>query len=145
MKQEILDYLKTQKVGVLAVEMLDGSPHGATIHFAQTENPLVFYFETSKKYRKAEPILNKESVRASLVVGSDPNDMKTLQLDGQVQLISESEKEKFKKIYFGKFPEKLAKSYGDEQVYFTFTPTWWRFTDWTTPAGKLVITSTDLL
>jgi uncharacterized protein YhbP (UPF0306 family) len=69
--------------------------------------------------------------------------MKTLQLDGRVQLIAESEKEKFKDIYFGKFPEKLAKSYGAEQVYFTFAPTWWRFTDWTTPVGKMILTSTD--
>ena len=143
MKPEILEYLKTQRVGVLAVEMLDGSPHGATIHFAHTEDPLVFYFETSKTYRKSEPILSKESVRESFVVGTDPNDMKTLQLDGDVRLVSESEKEKFKEVYFGKFPEKLAKSYGVEQVYFTFTPTWWRFTDWTTPTGKMILTSTD--
>ncbi|MBP6866452.1 MAG: pyridoxamine 5'-phosphate oxidase family protein [Candidatus Pacebacteria bacterium] len=143
MKQEIINYLKTQRVGVLAVEMLDGSPHAATLHFAQAENPLVFYFETSKDYRKSEPILSKESVRASFVVGSDANDMKTLQLDGQVRLVPESEKEKFKEVYFGKFPEKLAKSYGVEQVYFTFTPTWWRFTDWTTPNGKMILTSTD--
>jgi general stress protein 26 len=143
MKQEIINYLKTQRVGVLAVEMLDGSPHGATIHFAHTEDTVVFYFETSKDYRKAEPILSKDSVRASFVVGCDPNSMKTLQLDGIVKLVSESDREKFKEIYFGKFPEKLAKSYGVEQVYFTFTPTWWRFTDWTTPQGKMILTSID--
>jgi len=37
--KKILDYLKDQRVGVLAVEMLDGSPHGATVHFAHTEDP----------------------------------------------------------------------------------------------------------
>ncbi len=59
MRQEILDYLKTQRVGVLAVEMLDGAPHGATVHFAYSEEPFVLYFETSRDYRKAQPILAK--------------------------------------------------------------------------------------
>jgi len=135
---EILAYLKTQRIGVLAVEMPDGSPHAATVHFAHTENPFVFYFETDPKTRKSEAFVNG-SARASFVVGTNENDMKTLQMDGIAKVAAPEEKESFEKVYFGKFSDKAGK-YG-EQMLFTFTPTWWRFTDWKTSEGKKIWTS----
>jgi hypothetical protein len=44
-------------------------------------------------------------------------------------------------VYFGKFPNKLEKSKDPKFVFFKFVPTWWRFTDWTAPEGKLIIAS----
>ncbi|MDQ3076051.1 MAG: pyridoxamine 5'-phosphate oxidase family protein [bacterium] len=141
MQPQILDYVKTQRIGVLAVEMLDGSPHAATVHFAHAENPLVFYFETYKEYRKAEALFGRDSSRASFVIGSDENNMKTLQIDGTVALIKPEEKLAYDSVYFGKFPNKFEKSKDPKFVFFKFTPTWWRFTDWTTPEGKVILTS----
>jgi uncharacterized protein YhbP (UPF0306 family) len=141
MNQDILDYIKSQRVGVLAVEMLDGSPHAATVHFANTENPLQFFFKTHKGYRKCEPLYGKEITRASFVIGSDESNMKTFQADGEVRLIKEEEKELFNDVYLGKFPEKKEKPKGPDDVFFTFIPKWWRFTDWTKPEGKLILTS----
>ncbi len=138
---EVLKYVKTQRVGVIAVEMLDGSPHAATVHFAHTENPFVFYFETYREYRKAEALFGREKARASFVIGSDENNMKTLQLDGIVELLKNDEKDTFDSVYLGKFPEKKEKSKDPKFVFFKFTPNWWRFTDWTTPQGKKIITS----
>lgn len=138
---DILNYIKSQRVGVLAVEMLDGSPHGATVHFANTENPVQFFFETYREYRKAEPLFGREITRASFVIGSDESNMKTLQLDGEIRLIKPQEKELFDEIYLGKFPEKIEKSKDPKFVFFTFIPKWWRFTDWTTPSGKIILTS----
>lgn len=141
MKLEILDYLKTQDTGVLAVEMLDGSPHGATLHFANGEDPFIFFFKTDREYRKAEPILKNAVTRASFVVGTNEADMKTFQVDGIIQVLQPDQKEAFDVIYFGKFPKKKEKAKNDNSVLFTFTPIWWRFTDWKTPQGKLVVTS----
>ncbi len=143
MRSEISDYLKTQRIAVLGVEMPDGSPHMATVHFAHSEDPLMFYFETHSGSRKAEALRNGAKVRASLVVGFDESKPKTLQLDGEARLITEVEKKMFNDVYLGKFPEKTEKSSGSDIVFFIFKPTWWRFTDWHTPQGKLIITSTD--
>ena len=146
MNKEALEFLKKERVGVLSVEMMDGSPHGATVHYAHTEDPLIFYFETYRDYRKAEPLFGREKTRASFVVGSDESNMKTLQLDGEVELLKEEELDNFKKLYFyEKFPEKIEKmESGDINfVFFKFTPTWWRFTDWTTPKGKMIWSSED--
>lgn len=141
MNGSILDFLKTQRTCVLAVEMMDGSPHGATVHFAHNDNPVVLYFETNKHYRKAEALLGKPQTRATVVIGSDEKNMKTLQLDGIARLVKEEEKTSYQEIYLGKFPEKKEKSQSPDFVRFLFTPTWWRFTDWTAPKGKRISTS----
>ncbi len=136
---EILDFLNTQKVCVLAVEMLDGSPHAATVHFAHSEDPLMFFFETYREYRKAEPILHNKETRASLVVGTDEATVKTFQLDGIVRQLKPEEIEHYDAIYFGKFPKKKEKSKDPKFLTFVFIPTWWRFTDFS--EGKKILTS----
>ncbi len=142
MTQDILNYIKSQRVGVLAVEMMDGSPHAATVHFAHMDNPLTFFFETNREYRKAEPLYGREITRATFVIGSNESDMKTLQLDGEVRLLkNEDEKKMFNEIYLEKFPNKKEKAAALKFVSFLFIPTWWRFTDWTRPEGKLIILS----
>lgn len=143
MDQEILDYINSQRIGVLAMEMMDGSPHAATVHYAVAENPLMFLFETDRQYRKAEALFGREVSRASLVLGFDEKEMKTLQIDGEVKLIEENEREALLATYHKKFPEKVAMAEKHDLVFFTLTPTWWRFTDWTKPKGKAILTSTD--
>jgi uncharacterized protein YhbP (UPF0306 family) len=137
MPQEVLDFIKGERVGVIAVQMPDGSPHGATVHFAFMENPSTFIFMTSPDYKKSEP-LKRGPTRASFVIGTSEAVMKTLQIDGEAQL---AESEEVKKIYFEKFPEKAGKNL--TALFFTFTPAWWRFTDWTKPKGKMVLSSEE--
>lgn len=140
MKPEILEYLRTQRVCVVALEMLDGSPHAATVHFAHKEEPLIFIIQTSPTYRKSEALLNKSVVRASLVVGLEEipgGKDKTFQLDGHARLVKPNED--FVKIYLDKFLEK-DKKFSDD-MFFVVAPTWWRFTDWSKPEGKTIFTS----
>lgn len=143
MEQKVIDFINSQRICVFSIEMMDGSPHASTLHFAINENPLTFFFKTSRSYLKSEPLLNKEKTRASVVVGFDESNMKTLQLDGEAKLIkSEEEIELFDKMYYTKFPEKAEKVYDSStDVLFSFIPTWWRYSDWTGPEGKSIITS----
>ncbi len=144
MKKEIIDFIQSQRICVLAVEMLDGSPHGATVHFAYDSNTDIFFFETFREYRKSEALFGREITRATLVIGVDETNMRTLQLDGEVKLVSiGKEKELFDEVYFSKFPNKKEKALDPKLVFFSFKPTWWRFTDWTNPQGKVILTSTD--
>ena len=141
MNEAVLDYLKTQRTCVLAVEMMDGAPHSATVHVAHSDDPFILYFETNKNYRKAESLFGKNETRASVVVGFTEDGKKTLQLDGTVRLIRPEESEIYDKVYLGKFPEKVEKSKSPDFVRFLFTPSWWRFTDFSN--GKTIITSED--
>lgn len=143
MQQEILDYLSSQRIGVLALEMSDGSPHAATLHYANNESGEMFFFKTDRAYRKSEALLSRGIVRASLVIGFSESEMKTVQLDGEARLLEEDTQGLFENVYFGKFPEKRKPEPDPNAVCFVFTPNWWRFTDWTKPKGKSIILSTD--
>lgn len=139
MSQGLLDYLDSQRISVFSIEMLDGSPHGATVHFAYQKDPLIFIFETSALYRKSEPLLKRETNRASLVIGFVEGEKeKTFQADGEARLIQD---EKLKALYLDKFPGKKAKMEDPDNIFFSFTPTWWRFTDWGAPGGKTIYLS----
>ena len=145
MNSEIFDYVNTQRVSVIAVEMPDGSPHAATVHFACQTDPLMFIFQTSPTYRKSEALLQKEDVRASLVIGLqevEDGKEKTFQLDGIARLVTADEGH-LKDQYFAKFPEKLVKEAFSDDIFFVFIPSWWRFTDWGKPEGKTIYTSTE--
>ncbi len=104
MHPDIFAFLEKQRVSVLAVEMPDGSPHAATVHFAYSQNPFLFIFETYREYRKSEALFGREESRASLVVGfQEGKASKTFQLDGVVRLLSESELD-LRAKYLQKFP-----------------------------------------
>jgi uncharacterized protein YhbP (UPF0306 family) len=141
MNQEILDYLETQTVCAFSVQMLDGSPHAATVHFAHSEKPFMFFFETDRNYRKSEALLGKEITKACLVIGVDEKNKKTFQADGEARLLKPDEEKLFQEIYLGKFPAKKKKQVDPNALFFVFIPTWWRFTDYTKPEGRVIFTS----
>lgn len=141
MNQEVLDFLKTQTVCVFSVEMPDGSPHGATVHFANSEEPPTFFFETDRSYRKSEALLGKKITRACLVIGVDEKNKKTFQADGEARLLRPDEQELFARIYLSKFPNKQKKANDPNSLFFLFTPKWWRFTDYTRPEGRVIFSS----
>ncbi len=136
---EIVSYIQGNRVCVLAVQMPDGTPHAATVHFAYDAERNLFVFETYREYRKMEAFAKDGTARASLVIGSNEGDMRTLQIDGTAHMLSDTDEAVA--LYMKTFPEKQGKYDEHKLVFFACAPTWWRFTDWTHPAGKRVETS----
>jgi uncharacterized protein YhbP (UPF0306 family) len=132
---EIIEFLSTQKTCVLAVQMPDGAPHAATVHFAFVGEPLTFIIMTNPESRKHEAFVGGKA-KASLVVGTNFGDEKTFQMDGEVAL---SDNQEFLNLYHERFPK--AAHVFKKDVLFTFTPTWWRYTDWGKEPEKRIITS----
>lgn len=138
MTQPIFDYLHTQRIGVVAVAMLDGSPHAATVHFAYMQEPLQLLMMTNRNYKKCEPIIANGEARASFVVGFSETEMRTLQMDGTLAFADEAA---VSASYFDRFPEKRERYNAPDDVFLMFTPTWWRFTDFKAPKEERIITS----
>lgn len=137
---DALAYVARERVCVFAIEMLDGSPHASTVHFAHAGEAPTFIFLTEKKYRKAEPLFGKPQSRASMVLGFLEGKMQTLQMDGVAEVLKEVDIE-LRDAYFAKFSEKKLKLDESNNFFFKFTPSWWRFTDWTRPEGKTIYLS----
>ena len=141
MNSRMLEFLGSERICVFAVEMLDGSPHAAVLHVANTKDPLIFVFHTHEGYKKTESLQGRASVRASLAIGFKEGDgSKTFQADGVARLMNESDQE-LRAAYLNKFPEKREKAAAPGIVFFCFMPTWWRFTDYSEAGKKTVYTS----
>ena len=137
--EKIKEYLKEERVGVLAVEMPGGWPHAATVHFSYDQEVNCLYFETYSESMKAEAIVTGREVKASFVVGASEAKMKTLQIDGVVKMLQGEVLGKFEENYFARFPNKLEKYKKGGYVCFAMSPLWWRFTDWTHKEGKKIV------
>ena len=128
-----LDFLAANRIGVLSVILKDGSPHGSTVHFSREPKTAHLFILTDRTYRKCEALLGGETGRASFVVGTSEAEMKTLQLNGTVRLVSDPARlAEIKEIHFARIPS--ARQYEDDpdSVFLEFTPAWWRYTDYTT-------------
>jgi hypothetical protein len=140
MHPEALEFLGKNRICVLAIEMPDGSPHASTVHYAHGDGPILV-FQSSRTYRKAEALSMRPKSRASISVGfSEGADSATLQMDGEAMLLDPSDP-RIQSIYFAKFPEKVGKFGGPDEIFFVFTPTWWRFSDYRKPRGKTIFSS----
>ncbi len=140
MNEQIDNFLTNERLGVLAVELLDGSPHAATMHFAHIAEPFTILLVTSKSYRKAEQILKNGESRASFVVGVSEQSLKTMQIDGIIKPITD---EQAINSYLKKFPEKKDKLENPEELLLALTPTWWKFDDYKAPEGQKTIESNN--
>lgn len=142
MNETILNYIASQKIGVISVAMSDGSPHSSTVHFAHMETasqdlPSILIM-TDRSYKKCEPIITNGKTPASFVIGFDESEMKTLQMDGHINFADE---DMVKLPYFTKFPDKRKFYQEPNSVFLIFTPTWWRYTDFNAQDGNKIISS----
>lgn len=139
MNENILNYIKSQRIAVLGVQKLDGAPHSATVHFGQTEDPLQFIILTARDSKKCESIVANGKCKASLVLGTSEEAMKTLQLEGDLEF---TEDESIINTYFTKFPEKREKfTPGGHDAFLLFTPTWWKYSDYTVAPDQRITES----
>lgn len=125
-----MEFLRENRIGVIATLLPDGAPHGATVHYAQTEGVLRLYVLTERSSRKCSGLLEGGVKRASFVIGFVEGGA-TLQFDGAVRLITDAtEFENAKQVYRSKFDTKDEFFADPDAVLLELTPDWWQFTDY---------------
>ena len=134
MDPQVLNFLNTERMSVLATQLADGSPHTAAMHFVYQDNAL--YFSTHFGNHKLQG-LDSSHTGASVTIGFSETDWKTLQLDGQAEKLTDSTQAK--SLSLAKYPES-EKHMDAKTVFLKFTPTWWRYTDFKT-SPPLIISS----
>ena len=133
MDTRIIDFLTKHRVCALTTLLPDGSPHSAALHYSHTENPLALYFSTENTSRKCQGLLQGQTVTGSLVIGFSEEEWITLQMDGEVKAISNSEELKnIHEIHYTKHPNSEKYKNEPETIFLTFVPSWWRYTDYNT-------------
>lgn len=125
-RQEVYDFLLTQKLGVLATLGPEGQPQAATVAFSTTPG-LEFVFGTDESSRKSHNITSRS--KASFVV-TDPSRRYTVQLEGDARSLSKQEfEENYAAGHFEKSPASIPFKDVAGQAFFVVSPVWLRFSD----------------
>ncbi len=139
MDQKIADFLAKEHISVLTTTLKDGSLHAAALHFSHVNEPLELYFSTENTSRKCEGLLSGEVVNAAVVVGFSEQQWITVQLDGEICMVSDSnEIAKIKEVHYQKHPGSKKFENEPETVFLKFTPKWWRYTDFNTKPPTII-------
>lgn len=123
-KDKILELLQANHVGVIATHGDGLSPESAVITISETDE-LEIIFGSSELARKNHNIARSPNV--SLVVGWDIVARETLQIEGVVVRVSDTEREKIEALHCAKNPI-FAKYNGNPSFqYFKLHPHWIRY------------------
>jgi general stress protein 26 len=123
-------FLKNHRISVLGVLQDDGVVHSATMHFASSSDPLVFFFMTEKNSIKCKSLQDKSARKASLVIGFNEEEMVTFQAEGEVSFLTEENKELGWETYVKKYPNRVNGKEDPDVVILQFIPSWARFSDY---------------
>ena len=127
-RDEVLEFLRSQRCGVIATATSDGRPEAALVDIAATGAGEII-FETTSATRKFGNL--RDNPRAALVVGWDNE--QTLQIDGIVDAPSGHELVRLQDFYLSVFPQKASHPNWPGNHYFRIRPRWMRFSDYHMP------------
>jgi len=132
-KQEILEFIRSNHLGVISTINQKGSPEAAVMGVGQTDDlELIFgTYNSSRKYTNL-----KTNHNVAWAIGWDGP--KTVQYEGVARELSGTEAEKYANAYHEKNPQ--AESYRDhpEERYFLVTPKLIRLTDMKTNPWRII-------
>ncbi len=128
--------LQKERACVLSVVLPDGSPHAAVVHYSQQIDPVTIFIQTYPTV-KTEAIKGGNT-KAAIVVGLSEEDFVSLQMRGDISIISDpKELEHIQTVHYKKHP--AAEKYkGPHTIFLEFTPTWWRYTDFNTEPETII-------
>lgn len=133
MDKIVLDYIQNNRVCALAVQLEDGTPHTAALHYSHVPDPVVMYFSTENTSKKCEALITGKTVKGSVTIGFSEEEWITLQMDGDVSMILDPEELKAAKaIHYPKHPNSQKFENDPATVFLKFVPKWWRYTDYNT-------------
>ncbi len=138
MDPKAVGLLTKERVCVLAVSLADGSPHAAEMHYSEQIAPVKLFIQTyhTVKVRALEE--RGGAGKAAVVLNLAESEMKSLQMRGEVRIVTaEDELQRIYSVHYKKHP--TAEKYKDsETVFLEFTPTWWRYSDFTTDPETVI-------
>ncbi|MDP3956371.1 MAG: pyridoxamine 5'-phosphate oxidase family protein [bacterium] len=85
LREKAIEFLKKQQTAVISTVTASSEPQSAAITFI-VDNEFNLYFVTRKNSRKFKNIMHDS--RVSVVVGFDPENLSTLQMQGRAEILT---------------------------------------------------------
>ncbi|MFY9457610.1 MAG: pyridoxamine 5'-phosphate oxidase family protein, partial [Candidatus Spechtbacterales bacterium] len=89
MQKSIFQFVQKHRVSVLAIEMPNGVPHAAALHYSEQQDPLKLFFSTTRSSEKLKAFDGKRTVKGSVVIGFSEEEWLTMQMDGEARIVEE--------------------------------------------------------
>lgn len=121
-RAELIEFLRSEKLGVQTSIAADGSPQAAVVGYAVSDD-LEIVFDTSPTSRKAANYAR--DARAAFVVWRGET---TAQLEGRAEIVDDA---RLREVYYAVWPDGRARAMPIVRIRVT----WARFSDFT--AGRI--------
>jgi nitroimidazol reductase NimA-like FMN-containing flavoprotein (pyridoxamine 5'-phosphate oxidase superfamily) len=134
-KKFIYDFIRRQKIAVLATVNQSRQPEAAVVEFGETEDlEIIFDTLTAPGYRKYKNLQKNQAV--AFVIGWEDNI--TVQYEGMAKELKGEDRDKYKQIFFQKNPEAEKWDSNPEIKYFLVLPKWVRYSDYDGKPYKVI-------
>jgi len=131
-KSRLLEFLSSNRLGVLSTIGPKGEPQSALVGFAVTPG-FEIVFDTVSGSRKFANLARDS--RAAFVFGWDGEI--TVQFEGVARQISSTELGRYHEIYFRAFPDGPARLKWEGITYYVVAPKWIRYSDFNQSPPKI--------
>lgn len=128
-KEKILNFVKSEIIGVVSTVSKKGLPEAASMAISQTDE-LKFIFQTPNSSRKYENL--KANPNVALVFGFSVDTFITVQVEGVASEVDDNERERISKIHVAKNPKSEKYANLPQNKYFLVVPSWIRYWDFKT-------------
>lgn len=124
-RSDAIDFIRRQRLAVIATVTADGAPEAALMGIAMTSDERIVFdtFTTTRKYANL-----RARNTVALVVGWD--DEVTVQIEGIAEEPTGEDLERCKDAYFAAYPEGRERASWPDIAYLAVRITWMRYCDY---------------
>jgi general stress protein 26 len=140
--EHLVAFVRRHALAVQSSVSASGSPQAAVVGVVADDDFEIF-FDTRAGSRKCRNL--RRDARIALVIGWDLEEACTLQVEGRADEPRGEELERWKKLYFARFPDGVERQAWPDITYFRVRPAWARFSDFRTPEPTIVELSEEEL
>ena len=128
-RADLLAFLRTPRVGVLASVSAAGAAQAAVVGIAVSD-AFEIVFDTVATSRKAQNLRHNPHV-ALVIGGVTADEERTVQIDGVADEPAGAELERLKAVYYAAYPDGPSRLSWPGLIYVRVRPTWLRHSDFT--------------
>jgi general stress protein 26 len=131
-KEFLREFISQHKLAVMSSVASGNMPQAALVGIAVTPD-LELIFDTVITSRKYQNLLLNPKI--AFVIGWD--DERTIQYEGNAEIVQGKKLEEMKKIYFSVFPDGTEREKWPNIIYFCVRPKWIRFSDFSSAVPQI--------
>jgi uncharacterized pyridoxamine 5'-phosphate oxidase family protein len=131
-RNELLAYLRSQRLGVLGTVASSGEPQAALVGYAVTPD-FELLFDTLRTTRKYRNIIGNPRISFTIgnTVGS--GDERTAQYEGVAEELVGEALVRLQPVYFAAWPDGIDRIQWPHITWFVIRPRWIRYSDFNVP------------